>query len=72
MVLPDDMLVNMGEMVEIGSPVKVRISNKDFSIQLYENVTPPAEYEAKRFCFDGEIWSYNYEWRNKKLTAAKR
>lgn len=71
MVFADDTPISMGETVEIGNPVKIIIGNKDYSLKLYENVTPPADYQEKRFCFDGEKWSYNFNWRDKKLTAPK-
>lgn len=72
MMLEDNTPLKMGEFVEIGEPVKIKINNTDGSIILYENVVPPENYSGKRFCFDGVNWSYNYEWRNAKLTAAKR
>lgn len=72
MILEDDTPLKIGEFIEIGEPVKIKINNKDGLITLYENVEPPANYTGKRYCFDGTNWSYNYEWRNAKLTAAKR
>lgn len=72
MVLEDDTPLRIGEYVEIGNPVKVKINNKDNSIILYENVTPPTNYSGKRFCFDGVSWSFNFNWRDSKFTAAKR
>lgn len=72
MVLHDNTPLTIGECVEIGSPVKVKIDNKDNSIILYEQVTPPENYQGKRYCFDGTVWSYNFNWRDPKLTAAKR
>lgn len=72
MMLNDDMPVKLGEYIEIGDPVRMKINNLDGLITLHENVTPPNSYQPKRYCFDGENWSYNYDWRNQKLTAAKR
>ena len=72
MVLKDDTPVKIGAVVEIGDPVRVRIDNNDRLIMLYENVVPPENYLGKRYCFDGEQWSYNFNWRDPKLTAAKR
>lgn len=72
MACSDDTPVTLGEYVCIGNPIKVKINNSDGLIKLYENVTLPENYQEKRFCFDGENWSYNFDWRNAKLTAAKR
>jgi hypothetical protein len=72
MILADDVPVVIGEKVEVGSPVKLIIGNSDYTLKLYENVAPPTDYQEKRYCFDGETWSYNFNWRDKKLTAAKR
>lgn len=72
MVLKDDTPVKIGDLVEIGNPVKAKIDNIDGLIVLYENVNPPENYLGKRYCFDGEQWSYNFNWRDPKLTAAKR
>lgn len=72
MILPDDAIVTIGEYITVGSPVRIKINNFDNSIELYENVTPPGNYAPKRYCFDGNEWSFNDQWRNSKLTAAKR
>lgn len=71
-MLNDDTPVSIGEYVEIGIPVHIKINNLDGLIVLYENVSPPGSYQPKRYCFDGKNWSYNYDWRNQNLTAARR
>ena len=71
MVLPDNTPVSIGETVNIGDPIKIKINNQDGSIVMYENVIPPENYKGKRFLFDGTNWSINYDWRNEDLTAAK-
>lgn len=65
--------IKMGEMVEVGEPVRYIIDNKDGLIQLYENVIdPPENYKGKRFCYDGKKWTTNNNWRDPSLTARKR
>lgn len=72
MILPDDAIVAIGEYVTIGNPVRIKINNFDSSIKLYENIVPPGNYAPKRYCFNGTEWSFNDQWRNAKLTAARR
>ena len=72
MAVSDEMPVKMGEYIEIGLPAKIKINNLDGLITLHENVTLPSSYQPKRYCFDGKSWSYNYDWRNQNLTAARR
>lgn len=71
-VLDDNTPVQVGTFVEIGWPVTLRFDNTDNLIVLHENVTPPENYQGKRFLFDGKEWTYNHDWRNPNLTAVKR
>ena len=71
-VLDDNTPVQIGDFAEIGWPVTIRFDNADGLITLHEHVNPPANYQGKRFLFDGTNWTYNHDWRNPNLTAAKR
>jgi hypothetical protein len=72
MVLSDDVPVNMGPVIEIYNPPKYLIDNRLGEIQLYENVTPPENYRGNLFCYDGENWTPNPNWRGDKLVKSKR
>lgn len=72
MVIPDEMPLKTGEYILIGDPVRIKVDNLDGLIIVYENVTPPANYEPKRYYFNGTEWTYNDNWRNSKLTATSR
>jgi hypothetical protein len=72
MLIDDDEVVTVGSNVEIGFPVRITVDNSEGLIKLYENVTPPSDYQGKRYCFDGSEWTINYDWRNPNLTAVKR
>jgi hypothetical protein len=67
MILPDDTLIEMGDVIKIGP--RWTLANNDNSIVLYENVAEPKNYQGNMFCFDGEKWSPNYNWRGDKLKA---
>lgn len=62
MVLEDNTPVKMGAKIEVGDGARYIIVNDRNNIVLYENVTPPENYKPKKFCFDGEKWSPNYNW----------
>lgn len=62
MAVPDDTPIKMGTTIEVGDGSRFLISNDRNDIKLYENVQLPDNYKPKKFCFDGENWTPNYNW----------
>jgi hypothetical protein len=62
MAVSDDTAVKMGDVIEVQVGGKFLIHNERGDIKLYENVVLPENYKPKKFCFDGENWSPNYNW----------
>ena len=62
MAVADDTTIKMGDVIEVTVSGKFLIHNKQGDIVLYESVTLPENYKPKKFCFDGENWSPNYNW----------
>lgn len=70
MVLEDDIPVQMGPVIVIGSTGRYSINNPDGDIVLYENVDPiPENYRGKMFCYNGKRWTPNNNWRGNKPEA---
>ena len=70
MILPDDCPITVGETIVVGVSGRYLINNKLGDHVVYENVTPPENYKGKRFCYDGDRWTTNNNWRGEKLWAA--
>jgi hypothetical protein len=62
MAVSDDTAVKMGDIIEVQAGGRFLIHNEQGDITLYENVVLPENYKPKKFCFDGENWSPNYNW----------
>lgn len=62
MALADDTPVKMGDVIVVEASGRFLIHNEQGDITLYENVVLPENYKPKKFCFDGEKWSPNYNW----------
>jgi hypothetical protein len=62
MALADSTPVKMGDVIVVEASGRFLIHNEQGDITLYENVVLPENYKPKKFCFDGENWSPNYNW----------
>jgi hypothetical protein len=63
-LLEDAEYVSMSNAeILVGEPLKLIISacNADNSF-LHENVTPPEDWSAKKYCFNGTEWTLNLDY----------
>lgn len=61
MIINDDVEVKMGKLIDVGG--RYRIDNSDDNIVLYENIDPPSNYRGNFFCYNGNEWTPNLNWR---------
>ena len=87
-LLEDDEVLNVkATKIEIGDPIEINIFDyNSTNTTVHENVTPPADWNGRKYIFDGTDWSLNedyeeprseelgnlYAWEIPPLTDEKR
>ena len=63
-LLEDDKALNVtATNIEIGDPIEINILDYNgTNTTVHENVTPPADWNGRKYIFDGTDWSLNEDY----------
>lgn len=54
----ETIIVQYEDRIEIGDPVEIIIADcNENNVTLYTDVTPPEDWEAWKYTFDGNVWA---------------
>ena len=54
----ETIIVQYEDRIEIGDPVEIIIADcNENNVTLYTDVTPPEDWEAWKYTFDGQTWA---------------